>query len=85
MFQRSADTPNFVRFRPQEVENSVKWWRPMKAKFLVSVQKSPDHGRAMGIGNRQDHFVLPPGGRNTKPAPLSGPLVISNLPPADRP
>jgi hypothetical protein len=34
----------------------------------------------MGIGNLQYHFVLP-----LEPAPLSGPLVISNLPSADQP
>jgi photosystem II stability/assembly factor-like uncharacterized protein len=38
----------------------------------------------MGIGNLQDHFVLPPRNSNGTPARLSGPLVISNLPPADQ-
>jgi hypothetical protein len=34
----------------------------------------------MGIGNLQDHF-LPPSG---PPHPLSGPLVVSNLPVAEQ-
>jgi hypothetical protein len=45
---------------------------------VLTLSCPPSGNGCMGIGNLQDHFVLPPG----KPHPLSGPLVISNLPPA---
>jgi photosystem II stability/assembly factor-like uncharacterized protein len=45
---------------------------------VLTLNCPPTADGCMGIGNLRDHFVLPPG----KPHPLSGPLVISDLPPA---
>jgi len=46
---------------------------------VLTLSCPPSGDGCMGIGNRQDHFVLPPL-KKGKPVPLSGPLVISNLP-----
>jgi len=51
---------------------------------VLTLSCPPSGDGCMGIGNLQDHFVLPPRNANETPAPLSGPLVISNLPPADQ-
>jgi hypothetical protein len=48
---------------------------------VLTLSCPPSGDGCMGIGNLQDHFVLPKG-RPHKLQPLSGPLVISNLPPA---
>jgi photosystem II stability/assembly factor-like uncharacterized protein len=44
---------------------------------VLTLSCPPSGDGCMGIGNLQDHFVLPRG----RPTALSGPLVISNLPP----
>ena len=51
---------------------------PISDVLTLSCPSSGDG--CMGIGNLQDHFELPKG-RPRRPQPLSGPLVISNLPP----
>jgi hypothetical protein len=51
---------------------------------VLSLSCPPSGDGCMGIGNRRDHFVLPPLPKNGRPQPLSGPLVISNLPPGPR-
>ena len=48
---------------------------------VLTLSCPPSGDGCMGIGNLQDHFVLPKGPPH-KPQSLSGPLVISNLPPA---
>jgi photosystem II stability/assembly factor-like uncharacterized protein len=45
---------------------------------VLTLSCPPSGDGCMGIGNLEDHFVLPPG----PPHHLSGPLVISDLPPA---
>lgn len=49
---------------------------------VLTLSCPPSGDGCMGIGNLQDHFLLPKV-RPPKPQALSGPLVISNLPPAD--
>ena len=51
--------------------------RPIADVLTLSCPPSGDG--CMGIGNLQDH-MLPPSGPGSRPHPLSGPLVISNLP-----
>lgn len=51
---------------------------------VLTLSCPPSGDGCMGIGNRRDHFVMPltgPKGRPLPPKRLSGPLVISNLPP----
>jgi hypothetical protein len=50
---------------------------------VLTLSCPPSGDGCMGIGNLQDHFIRPRT-RPSKPGPLSGPLVISNLPPADQ-
>ena len=52
---------------------------------VLTLSCPPSGDGCMGIGNLQDHFVLPPKGSTGRPAPLSGPLVISNLPTSPSP
>jgi len=50
---------------------------------VLTISCPPSGDGCMGIGNRRDHFVMPiavPKGRPVHLKPLSGPLVISNLP-----
>lgn len=48
---------------------------------VLTLSCPPAGDGCMGIGNRQDHFLSPLNGKG-RPRRLSGPLVISNLPPA---
>jgi len=50
---------------------------------VLTLSCPPSGDGCMGIGNRKDHF-LPPRNSRGKPKRLSGPLVVSNLPRADR-
>jgi hypothetical protein len=52
---------------------------------VLTLSCPPSGDGCMGIGNLQDHFVLPPRGPTGRVVPLSGPLVISNLPTSPNP